>query len=59
VNAVETDRLKPRLSTDFWEFSPEIVEKPGTTWGQIAEKLCTAGDTGVDNFTPVIPGGCG
>ncbi|GAB2680972.1 hypothetical protein GCM10009743_66320 [Kribbella swartbergensis] len=55
VNVVETARAEPELSTDFWGVAPAIVEKPGTAWGQVTQKLCTAGDTDVDNFTPVIP----
>jgi hypothetical protein len=54
VNVVETGWLKRWLSTDFGDFQAGIVEKSGTTWGQIRGKLCTAGDTGVDNFSPVI-----
>jgi hypothetical protein len=56
VNVVETARLKPGYPQISAKAVPVIVEKPASAWGQVAGKLCTAGDTGVDNFTPVIPG---
>jgi hypothetical protein len=57
MNVVETGWLELELSTDFGDFAPGVVEKLATAWGQVVEKLCTAGDTGVDNSIAVIHSG--
>jgi hypothetical protein len=33
VNGVETDQLKPELSTDSGEFPADSVENPAISWG--------------------------
>jgi hypothetical protein len=43
--------IKPQQSTDLALFRPETVHNPGKTWGETTGKLCTAGDTPVDNLS--------
>jgi hypothetical protein len=43
--------IKPQQSTDSAQFWPRRVHNPGKTWGKTTGKLCTAGDTAVDNFS--------